>query len=94
MLDVEYPLEALRPGHSLVVLLRCLTSISCRVRPLPRMAGITEFAVRCGYAVESAQVYLGLRHQRHQLGNEIQWVENDVGDPIAVRRFELISDIA
>ena len=53
----------------------------------------TVFAFRCEYAMKSDQVYPGLRHQRRQFGDEILRLKDDVRGAIAVRRFELISDI-
>jgi hypothetical protein len=53
----------------------------------------TVFTVGRKHAMEPGQVYSGLGHQRRQLTDEIQQFKDDVRGPIAVGRFELISDI-
>jgi len=52
------------------------------------------FAVGREYAVEPGQVHPWFRHLRRQIGNEIQRFEDDMGGPIIVGRFELITDIS
>lgn len=49
----------------------------------------TMLAVRGKYSVESGQVHSWLWHQGGQLGNEIQWFEDDVRRAIVVGRFEM-----
>lgn len=42
----------------------------------------------------SPRVCYWLWHQCGQAGNEIQWLEDDVGRAIPVRRLELVTDVA
>ena len=51
-------------------------------------------AVRCEYTVKTCQIDSGLGHQCGQLGNEIHRLEDHVGGAIAIRRFQLISNLA
>jgi hypothetical protein len=51
------------------------------------------FAIWSKYSMEPCQVHSRFRHQRHQLADEIKRFKDDVRGLIAVRRFELISNI-
>ena len=74
-IDVEHPLQALRPSHGLVtLLLRVLVFILMTGTALAALGGShveTVFAVRCKHTVESCQVYPWLGNQRGQFGNEV-----------------------
>lgn len=51
------------------------------------------FAIRCENAMESGQIHFWLGHQCGQLANKIQWVKNDMGRTVTLRRFKLAVDI-
>lgn len=95
--DIEHPFQALCPGHGLVALFGCSVydfSTGAALSAFGRCHFNTVVAVGGKYAVEPCQVHSRLRRQRRQLSDEIQRIEDDVRGPVAVGRFELISDIA
>ena len=95
-IDIEHPFEALRPGHRLAALFWCLVILRLSwiaLAPFGWRYINPVFAVGREYTMESGQVHSWFRHQRRQLGNEIQRFEDDMGGPIIVGRFELITDI-
>ena len=51
-------------------------------------------AVRGKYAIEARQVDPRLWHQGGEPGDEVQRLEDDMGGAIAVRRLELVADVA
>ena len=98
--DVQYALQALRPGH-------CCSAFGgrCVFRPV-RRAGLvtlaplgrrhprTMRAVRGENPVKSSQVDSGLRYQGDKPDDEVQRLENDVRGAIAVRCLELVTHVA
>lgn len=95
-IDVEYPFQALCPGHGLVALCGCFVFVflsGAAFAAFGRRHIYPVFAVGREYAVEPGLVYSRFRHQGSQLGNEIQRLKDDVRCAIAVGRFELITDI-
>ena len=62
--------------------------------PLCRCHQRTVFAVRGEYTVKTCQIDSGLGHQCGQLGNKIHRLKDHVGGAIAIRRFQLISNLA
>ena len=95
-IDVEYPFQALCPGHDLMVLFRgfvfdFLTGASFAAFGWRHIK--TVFAVGGKYTVETGQVYSRFRHQCRQLGNEIQRLKDAVGSAGGVGGVELVSDI-
>ena len=94
-INVEYPFQALCPGHGLVVLFRgfvfdFLTGASFAAFGWRHIN--TVFAVGGKYAMEPGQVHSGFRHQCRQLGNEIQRLRAVVGSAVVVGRRERVSD--
>jgi len=75
--DVEDPLDPLRPGHGRVLFGEG-PFLSVRYRTFAAFAASCGrdlgpvLAVRCEYSVESGQVHSGTGHQCHQFGQEIQ----------------------
>jgi len=96
----EYPLQTLGPGHRRMALnWRFLILDICSFRfatlaPLCRCHQRTVFAVRGEYTVKTCQIDSGLGHQCGQLGNKIHRLKDHVGGAIAIRRFQLISNLA
>jgi len=96
-IDVEYPFQALYPGHGLVALLGCFVFVFLSGASFSRHGRRhinTVFAVGGKYVMEPGQIYSGLWNQGRQLCNEIQRFEDDVRGAIAVWRFELITDVS
>ncbi len=90
-IDVEYPLQALRPDHGLVQLIGCFVFVflvDAALAPFGWCHIDSMFAVERKNAVEPGQVDPGLRNQGGQFGDEIQGFEYDMGGSITVGRFE------
>ena len=95
--DVEDPLQSLRPGHGCALLSGCLLLCLlccfdlfacaspgwCYQRPV--------FAVGREHPMKSGQVDSGFGHQSNQPGDEIQWFEYDMGGAVGIGCFELIA---
>ena len=62
--------------------------------PLRRCHRCAVLAVGGKHAMEARQVDLGLGHQGREPGDEVERLEDDMGGAIAVRRLELVPDIA
>jgi len=96
----ENPLQPLRPGHGHITLNWRFLVPPFRqpgfatLAPLCRCHQRTVFAVRGEYTVKTCQIDSGLGHQGGQLGDEIHRLEDHVGGAIAIRRFQLISNLA
>ena len=56
--------------------------------------GLTMLAIRREHAVEPGQVQSRTRDQRRQAGDEVEWVEDDVGGAVAKRLLEPIDDLS
>ena len=85
--NVKYSLHALRPGHGLVTLFRCfvLFRLSQVAFPAPGGCHMTPvFAVRSENTVKTCEIHSWLGHQRGQLGNKIQRLEDDIRGAITV----------
>ncbi len=54
----------------------------------------TVLAVWRENTMESSQVNPGLRHQGSKPSHEIQWLEDNVGSAISIRRLQLVADVA
>jgi len=95
----ENPLQPLRPGHGHITLNWRFLVPPFRqpgfatLAPLRRCHQRTVFAVRGEYAVKTCQIDSGLGHQGGQLGDEIHRLEDHVGGAIAIRHFQLISNL-
>lgn len=86
-IDVEYPLQTLRPGHGLMSLFWRLVFIFMMLGTFAAFGWRhidTVFTVWREYSVESCQVHSRLGNQRGQLGDEIQRFKDDVRSSIAV----------
>ena len=76
-------------GCFVFIFLRCAT-----FAPFGRRHITPIFAVWSENAVEPGQIHPRLGHQRRQLADEIQRIEDDMGCAIVVGRLELIADLA
>ncbi len=80
-IDVEYPFQALHPGHGSVVLCGCFVFVflaGSSLTSFGRRHINPVFAIGCVHPVELSQVHSGLRHQCRQLGNEVQTALTDI----------------
>ncbi len=83
-IDVEYSLQALRPGHGLMALFRRLVLIFMMLGTFTafgRRHYDTVFAIGMvrhpdKYTMEACQVYSWLRHQGGQFANKIRYSRN------------------
>jgi hypothetical protein len=94
---VEYPFQALCPGHGAVALFRCFVFVflsGAAFATFARRHIYPVVTVGREYAAQPRQVDSRFWHQRCQPGDEIQRLEDDVRSAIAVGRFELITDIS
>jgi len=95
-IDVENPLQALRPGHALAPLFGCLVFVflaGAAFTTFSRRHLNTVFAVGYEHTMEPGQVDSWLGNQGRQLGDEIQRLENDMRGSIILGRLELVADI-
>ena len=98
-LDIENPFEPLCPGHG-SMLFRESPFLGVCPRSLAALAPFRRgdlrpvFADRCEDAVVAGQVDVGPGHECGQLGQEIQWVEDDMGGAVPVGRFQSVSNIS
>ena len=87
--DGEDAFQALYPGHGGKGLIRLFVA---------RFAfwhdRLTMLAIRCEHAVEPGEVQSRTRDQRRQAGDEVEWVEDDVGGAVAKRLLEPIDDLS
>ena len=56
--------------------------------------GLTMLAIRREHAVESGEVQSRTRNQSRQAGDELEWVEDDVGGAVAKRLLEPMDDLS
>ena len=81
--DGEDAFQAPHPGHGGKGLIRLFAA---------RFAfwhdGLTMLAIRREHAVEPGQVQSRTRDQRRRAGDEVEWVEDDVGGAVAKRLLE------
>ena len=96
--NVEHPLEPLRPGHRGATFggrWRFIPSLGLvALASLGRGDQGTVFAVRGKYTMKSCQIHPWFWHQGRQPGDEVQWLENDMGGAIPVGRLELVANVA
>ena len=99
-INLENPLQPLRPGHGRMTLnwRLLLLAIHCfglvAFSPLRRCHQRMVLAVRGEYTVETCQIDSGPGHKSCQFGDEIHRLEDDVGGSIPIRRLQLIANIA
>jgi hypothetical protein len=97
--NIEHPLQPLRPGHGrmtlnwrlLLLAIRCFGLVA--FSPFCRCHNRPVFAVRGEYTVKARQVDSGPGHKSCQFGDEIHRLKDDVGGPIPIRRLQLIADL-
>lgn len=97
--DMEYPFQALGPGHGHVALgeaaiIRFLISLLATLAPACGCDQSSMFAIGSEHAVESSQIDTGFGHQGSQPGNEIQRFEDHMSSPIAERSLEFVAHLA
>ena len=56
--------------------------------------GLTMLAIRREHAVEPGEVQSRTRDQRRRAGDEVEWVEDNVGGAVAKRLLEPIDDLS
>ena len=87
--DGEDAFQAPHPGHGGKGLIRLFVA---------RFAfwhdGLTMFAIRREHAVEPGEFQSRTRDQRRRAGDEVEWVEDDVGGAVAKRLLEPIDDLS
>ena len=87
--DGEDAFQALHPSHGGKGLIRLFVA---------RFAfwhdGLAMLAIRREHAVEPGQVQSRTRDQRRQAGDEVEWVEDDVGGAVAKRLLEPMDDLS
>ena len=87
--DGEDAFRAPHPGHGGKGLIRLFVA---------RFAfwhdGLTMLAIRREHAVEPGEVQSRTRDQRRRAGDEVEWVEDDVGGAVAKRLLEPIDDLS
>ena len=54
----------------------------------------TMLAIWCEHAMETGQVGSRPGYQGCQAHHKIQWLEDDVGSAISIRRLQLVADVA
>ena len=87
--DGEDTFKALHPGHGCQWFVGYLCLVFASGHDV-----FTLFAVWGEHAVEAGEVQTRTRHQRGQSGNEVEWVEDDMGGAVAEGLFELVDDLA
>ncbi len=93
--NVEHPLESLRPGHGRVTISRrfVLRLISrLKLVAFASLCGRYQramLAIGCEYTVISGEVDSWLGHQGRQPGNEIQRLEDYVSSAVPIRSFDV-----
>ena len=87
--DSEDAFQALHPGHGGKGRIRLFVA---------RFAfwhdGLTMLAIRREHAVEPGEVRTRTRDQRRRAGDEVEWVEDDVGGAVAKRLLGPIDDLS
>ena len=87
--DGEDAFQAPHPGHGGKGLIRLFVA---------RFAfwhdGLAMLAIRREHAVEPGEVQSRTRDQRRQAGDEVEWVEDDVGGAVAKRLLEPMDDLS
>ena len=85
--DGEDAFQALHPGHGGKGLIRLFLAGFAFWHD-----GLAMLAIRCEHAVEPGEVQSRTRDQRRQAGDEVEWVEDDVGGAVAKRLLEPMDD--
>jgi len=97
--DIEHPLQALRPAHRCMACnRRCVFSSGClrlMTSAPPRWRHPRAMlTVGCEHAVIARQIHPRFRHQRRQPRDEVQGLENDMGGAVTIRGLQLIAHLA
>ena len=99
--DVEYPLQALGPGHGgvafgrrSVIRMESVHVLVASPAPPRWRDGGTVSAVGSEHPMKSRQVDPGLWHQSGQSCNKVQRFEDHVGGTVSERRLQLVAYLA
>jgi len=97
--NIEHPLQPLRPGHSHMALDgRFLVLILCdfltTLAPLRWGHQRSVFAIRGEYTMKTCQVDSGFGHQGRQFRDEVDRLGDDVSGAIPVGRFQLVPNLS
>ncbi len=88
-IDREYPFQSLHPGHGSEGYVRFLLTGFAFWHDR-----LTMLAIRGEHAVEAGEVQSRARNQGGQAGDEVEWLEDDMGGAVAEWLLELVDDLS